>query len=92
MEMAFLEEVQISASGRLERSRTERKGINMIQSSLELIKAIQSDYEHKAQHIYLVKLARGSRPKSHFRNKLEWLGKDLSYLAYRIVNRYRKHA
>jgi hypothetical protein len=64
----------------------------MIQSSLELTQAIENDYEREAQRIHLLKLAKDSRPKSHFRNKLEWLGKDLSYLAYRIVTRYRKPA
>jgi hypothetical protein len=62
----------------------------MIQSSLELIKGIQSDYEREAQRILLLKVARGSRPKSPLLKKLEWLGKDITYLVYRLINGKRK--
>lgn len=64
----------------------------MIQSSLELIQAIQSDYERQAQQIYLLKQIRNPKPIPRFIKKLVWLGKDLTYLAYRLVTLRRKHA
>jgi hypothetical protein len=62
----------------------------MIQSSLEIIRAIQDDHERKAEQIYLRKQI--PRTKSPFVRRLEWLGKDVIYLASRLVSRKSKTA
>jgi hypothetical protein len=60
--------------------------------NLKIAQTIQDDYERKAKQFRLRKLAQFSRHRTPFTRKLEWLAKDLSYLAYRIVTRYRRHA
>ena len=58
--------------------------------SQEMIRAIQSDYEREAERIYLRKLI--PRTKSPFVRRLEWLGKDIIYLVFRLISRKRKTA
>jgi hypothetical protein len=62
----------------------------MMQSSLEIIRSIQSDYEREAERIRLIKLAKTSGRTSPFITKLVQLGKDLRYLVFRLTTRKRK--
>jgi folylpolyglutamate synthase/dihydropteroate synthase len=57
----------------------------MIQSSLELIKAIQSDYEREAERMRLLKLAKTFRRTSPFITKFE----GITHLAFRLFARKR---
>lgn len=61
----------------------------MMPLSPEMIRAIQSDYERRAERIYLRKII--PRTKSPFVRRLEWLGRDITYLVFRLI-RKRKHA
>lgn len=56
----------------------------------EIIRAIQSDCEREAKRIYLSKQI--PRTKSPLVRKLEWLGKDIIYLVFRLASRKRKTA
>jgi hypothetical protein len=62
----------------------------MMPLSPEIIRAIQSDYEREAERIYLRK--QRPRTKSPFVRRLEWLAKDISYLAFRLIVRKRTSA
>jgi hypothetical protein len=64
----------------------------MIQSSLELIQGIQSEYERKAERIRLLKLAKAPRRTSPLVTELVWFAKDLTYLVYRLIARKRNAA
>lgn len=64
----------------------------MTHLSLELIRTIRHDYEREAERIRLLKLAKASKRTLPFIKKLEGLGRDLTYLAYRLVTLNRKPA
>jgi hypothetical protein len=62
----------------------------MMSLSPEMIRSIQNEYEREAEQIYLRKLI--PRTKSPFVRRLEWLAKDVTYLAFRLVARKRTSA
>jgi hypothetical protein len=86
-----LEKAKSKTSLKLEHAPTQRKETDMTHSSLELIRAIQHDYEREAERARLLKLVKTSK-RTSFVNKLVWLGKDLSYLVFRLGARKRKAA
>jgi hypothetical protein len=62
----------------------------MMPLSPEIIRSIQRDYEREAEQIYLRKLI--PKTKSPFVRRLEWLAKDITYLAFRLFARKRTSA
>jgi hypothetical protein len=62
----------------------------MTHLSLEMIRAIQNDYERKAARIRLINLARTSQRTSPFTKKLEGLARDITHLVLRLVSRQRR--
>jgi uncharacterized protein YeeX (DUF496 family) len=59
--------------------------------NLKVARTVRDDYERRAKQFCLRKLAKVSRQKTPFTRKLIWLGKDLTYLVFRLV-RKRKTA
>jgi hypothetical protein len=59
----------------------------MISFNLKTARTTQDDYERKAKQFRLKKLAQVSRQRTPFTRKLVWFAKDLTYLAFRLVNR-----